>query len=190
MGATEREKMLAGELYRASDRQLVALRERARALFGLYNATGADETARRQALLGELFGKVGPTAEIEPPFFCDYGSQIEAGDRLYLNTGCVILDCCPVRLGENVLCGPNVHIYTATHPTDPRLRWEGYECALPVEIGDNVWLGGGAIVCPGVTIGSNAVIGAGSVVVKNIPANVVAVGNPCRVVRQLDSEPP
>jgi maltose O-acetyltransferase len=182
---TELQKMLAGELYIAADPELTALRKRARRLTRDYNQTTEDEETRRRSLLQELFGRVGPRVEIEPPFRCDYGRNIFAGDGLYLNFGCVILDCAEVHLGESVFCGPNVQIYAAHHPIDPELRAAGPELATPVRIGDRVWIGGGAILCPGVTIGANSVIGAGSVVVRDIPPNVVAVGNPCRVVRAL-----
>ncbi|UFP96239.1 sugar O-acetyltransferase [Gloeobacter morelensis] len=185
MMRSEKQKMLAGELYRASAPELVALRVRARGLVDLYNATAATQGEQRRLLLSELFGSLGQSVEIESPFFCDYGSQIHVGEGFYLNTGCVILDCAAVTIGAHVLIAPGVHIYTATHPTDPAVRRSGLELALPVTIGDNVWIGGGAIVCPGVTIGENTTIGAGSVVVKSIPANVIAAGNPCRVLRPV-----
>ncbi len=185
MDKTEKEKMLAGELYRSTGSELVAERQRARRLTRLYNSTTEQEQERRSQILFELFGAAGPTLEIEPPFYCDYGSNIYAGDGFYMNFGGVILDCNPVHIGENVLCAPSVHIYTATHPTDPESRLSGLELAAPVRIGNNVWIGGGAIICPGVTIGDHTTIGAGSVVVKDIPARVVAAGNPCRIIRQL-----
>lgn len=183
---TEKQKMLSGELYLASDPELVAERQRASRLTRLYNSTTEEELERRSHLLQELFGRVGDNAQILPPFYCDYGNNICAGNNLYMNYGCVILDCNTVHFGDNVLCAPSVQIYTACHPTDPAERLMGQELAAPVRIGNNVWIGGGAIVCPGVTIGENTTIGAGSVVVKDIPANVVAAGNPCRVIRGLD----
>jgi maltose O-acetyltransferase len=185
MDKTEKQKMLAGELYRAADAELVAARQRARRLTRLYNSTTEQEIERRSQILRQWFGAVGSSIEIEPPFYCDYGSNIYAGDGFYMNFGGVILDCCPVHIGENVLCAPSVHIYAATHPTDPEVRRSGLEFARPVRIGNNVWIGGGAIICPGVTIGDNTTIGAGSVVVKDIPAGVVAAGNPCRVIKQV-----
>ena len=178
--------MLAGELYLAADPELVRDRQRARALARNYNSTREDEHSQRLKILAELFGAVGEKIEIEPPFYCDFGSNIYAGTGLYMNFGCVILDCHRVNIGENLLCGPNVQIYTAFHPTDPQIRLDGRDLAAPINIGNNVWIGGGSIVCPGVTIGDNSTIGAGSVVVKNIPANVVAAGNPCRIIRHLD----
>lgn len=185
MHKTEKQKMLGGELYNASDSELVALRQQANRLTRLYNATTEQEIERRHQLLLELFCSAGSNINIEPPFHCDYGSNIYVGDGFYMNFGCVILDCASVQIGDNVLCAPNVHIYTATHPTDPEIRRSGLELAAPVKIGNNVWLGGGAIVCPGVTIGDDTTIGAGSVVTKDIPARVVAAGNPCRIIRYL-----
>lgn len=182
---TEKQKMLAGELYNASDYELLTGRKKASRLTRLYNATTEKEKEQRIQLLTELFGAVGQNINIEPLFHCDYGSNIYVGDDFYMNFGCVILDCAAVHIGDNVLCAPGVHIYTATHPTDPEIRRSGLELALPVTIGNNVWLGGGAIVCPGVTIGDDTTIGAGSVVTKDIPARVVAAGNPCRVIRHL-----
>lgn len=182
---TEKQKMLAGELYLAADEQLIAERQRARRLARIYNSTREDEPDKRLEILAELFGGIGPKIEIEPPFYCDYGRNIYAGNGLYMNFGCVILDCQRVNIGENLLCGPNVQIYTAFHPTDPEIRLSGRELAAEINIGNNVWIGGGSIICPGVTIGDNSTIGAGSVVVKDIPANVVAAGNPCRIIREL-----
>ena len=183
---TEKQKMLAGELYLASDSELVRERTRARRLIRRYNLTTEDESKQRLSILSELFGAVGANVWIEPPFYCDYGSNIFIANKAYLNFGCVILDCNTVHIGENASLGPSVQVYTAYHPTDATLRVAGPELAAPVTIGNNVWVGGGAVICPGVTIGDNTTIGAGSVVVKDIPANVVAVGNPCRVIRRLE----
>jgi len=185
MNKTEKQKMLAGELYNASDSELVTGRKNASRLTRSYNATSEQEKEQRTQILSELFGAMGQNINIEPPFYCDYGSNIYVGDDFYMNFGGVILDCTSVHIGEKVLCGPSVHIYTASHPTDPEVRRSGLELAAPVKIGNNVWIGGGAIVCPGVTIGDDTTIGAGSVVVKDIPARVVAAGNPCRVINHL-----
>ena len=185
---SEKAKMLAGELYRAVDPELGAMHRRCVDVLREFNATTETEADRRVDLLRSLLGGVGSSPQITPTFYCDYGSNIYAGDNLYLNFGCVILDCNTVHLGHNLQCGPYVQIYTATHPTDPIVRSSGLEYALPVRIGDNVWIGGGAIVCSGVTIGDNTTIEAGSVVTRDIPANVIAVGNPCRVLRSLDSQ--
>ena len=182
---TEKQKMLAGELYLPSDPELAAESKRARRLLRMYNGTTEEEQELRAQLLKELFASVGSSIEIVPPFHCDYGSNIYAGNQLYMNYGCVILDCNTVNIGENVMCGPYVQIYTAYHPTEPEIRLSLQELAAPINIGNNVWIGGSAIVCPGVTIGDNTTIGAGSVVVKDIPANVVAAGNPCRIIRHL-----
>ncbi len=181
----ERQKMMSGQLYRASDPELLAARRRARRLTRLYNQTAEDEVERRLELLKELFGKVGPRVEIEPPFYCDYGDNIYLGDNVFVNFGCVVLDCNRVEIGDGVQFGPGVHVYGGTHPTDPAVRASGLELGLPVRVGNNVWVGGGAVLGPGVTVGDNSVIGAGSVVVKDVPANAVAVGSPCRVVRSL-----
>ncbi len=182
---TEKQKMLAGELYLAADPELTALRQRAARLTRFYNNTTEEELERRSQILEELLGKIGTGAVIQPPFRCDYGSNIYIGNKFFMNFGGIILDCHIVRIGENVLCGPNVQIYAATHPTDPAVRLTELELGAPITIGNNVWIGGGAIICPGVTIGDNTTIGAGSVVVKDIPANVVAAGNPCRIIRYL-----
>lgn len=182
---SERERMLAGELYLASDPELAAASRRAQRLLRLYCQTTIDERERRTQLLQALLGQVGEAPQIMPPFHCDYGSHIAIGDRFYMNYGGVILDCNSVEIGDDVLCGPYVQIYAAYHPTDPAVRLTGRELAGPIRIGNNVWIGGGVIICPNVTIGDNTTIGAGSVVTQDIPANVVAVGNPCRVVRSV-----
>lgn len=182
---SERERMLAGELYFPDDPELVAARLRTRQRLQVYNATAPHEAKRRQALLAELLGRLDGKAEIEPPFFCDYGENITAGDNLYMNFNCVVLDCAAVTIGANVLIGPAVQIYAATHPTDPATRRNGRELAFPVTIGDDVWIGGGAIICPGVSIGAGSTIAAGSVVSRDIPAGVIAAGNPCHVIRTL-----
>lgn len=181
MGA-ERQKMIAGELYDPLDPELVTARDHARAV--CHGLVSLDAPARRQALKA-LLASGGESASIEPPFFCDYGFNIELGDRVYFNTGCVVLDVCRVRIGSGTLIAPGVHIYTATHPLDARLR-RTHELGRPVTIGEDVWIGGGAIILPGVTIGDRSVIGAGSVVTKDVPSDVVAVGNPCRVLKRLD----
>ena len=181
---SEREKMLAGELYDPLDVELVAARTRARDLCQTLNATReADATVRRRILM-ELFGAGGAEVWMQPPFFCDYGSNIVLGKRVFFNFNCVVLDVCPVHIGDFTLFGPAVQIYTATHPFDAGLR-RVREFAKPVTIGADVWVGGGAIICPGVTIGSRAVIGAGSVVTRDVPEDVFAAGNPCRVIRPL-----
>lgn len=180
--------MLAGELYLASDPELVALRLKARRLMRLYNTSTEEEPERRGALLKELFGSLGSRAEVEPPFSCDYGSNIHAGDQLFMNFGCVILDVCEVRIGDGCFFAPGVHIYAATHPTDAALRTSGPEYGAPVTIGNRVWLGGGSIVLPGISIGDDTIVGAGSVVTKNLPRGVIAAGNPCRIIRGIDEK--
>jgi maltose O-acetyltransferase len=185
---SEKQRMLAGELYLSADPELVAERLRARQQVREYDATAPAETARRAALLAGLFGRLGAPVEIEPPFHCDYGYNIDAGSGLYMNVGCVVLDCAAVTIGSNVLCAPYVQIYTAYHPLDPEVRRQGRELARPVAIGDDVWLGGGVIVCPGVSIGEGTTIAAGSVVTRDIPSRVLAAGNPCRVLRPLEAK--
>ncbi|HZI11240.1 MAG TPA: sugar O-acetyltransferase [Myxococcus sp.] len=185
MARTEREKMLAGELYLATDPELSAARSRARKLVRAYNATDDEEAGVRQELLSQLLGSVGPGVWIEPPFQCDYGTHIHLGARVFINFQCVILDCNRVTIGDDVAIGPGVHIYAATHPLDPDERIKGPELARPVSIGAKVWLGGGAIILPGVTIGEGTTIAAGSVVTKDVPPYVLAGGNPCRVIRAL-----
>ena len=180
---SEREKMLAGELYRASDPELAQMELSAQTLMSRYNATLRTEVELRAALLSDLFGAVGEGANIRPPFYCDYGVHIRAGRNLFMNFDCVLLDCAEITIGDDVQIGPAVQIYTATHPLDPAVRRSGLEAAKPVHIGDNVWIGGAAVILPGVTIGDNAVIGAGSVVTRDVPADTVVVGNPARAVK-------
>lgn len=185
MKKTEREKMLDGELYLATDRELAKMHILARQLLYAFNFSQPDQIDRQKDIILSLFGKIGSNFAVKPPFYCDYGCHIFAGDNLYINYDCTILDCNTVYLGNDVLLAPKVQIYTAYHPIDPELRLSGKELAAPVKIGDNVWIGGGAIICPGVTIGSNVTIGAGSVVTEDIPDNVVAAGNPCRVIKRV-----
>jgi maltose O-acetyltransferase len=180
---TEKEKMLAGELYRANDRELVDERRRAKAICRRYNAS---ENVPDAEMLRELFGRA-TDAYIEPPFFCDYGYNVKLGARFYANHGLVILDVMPVTIGEGVFVAPNVVISAATHPLDPDTRATGLEQGKPVTIGDGVWIGSGAQVLPGVTIGSGTTVGAGAVVTRDLPARCVAAGNPCRVLRFLDA---
>jgi maltose O-acetyltransferase len=182
---TEKEKMINGELYDASDPQLIAERRRARDLCGELNRSRDGDIALRARLLGELFGGMGQGGWIEPPFHCDYGTNITLGDKVYFNFNCIILDPAPVTIGHRVQIGPAVQIYTATHPLSAAQRSAGPEFAKAIEIGDDVWIGGGAIICPGVHIGARSVIGAGSVVTRDIPADVFAAGNPCRVIRTI-----
>jgi maltose O-acetyltransferase len=182
---TEREKMLSGELYDDADPELVQARRRARDLLRAYNASREDETEARREILGRLLGAMGAAVEIQPPFYCDYGENIALGDRVYFNFNCVVLDPAPVTIGSDVLFGPNVQIYTATHPIEFEVRRTWRELARPIDIGSDVWIGGGAILCPGVRVGSRSVIGAGSVVTRDVPDGVFAAGNPCRVLRTL-----
>jgi maltose O-acetyltransferase len=177
---TEREKMLAGEPYRASDPELRTAHMRAQRLLARYNASAPGDFAERTSLLRELFGSVGENAIVQPRFSCDYGTQIKAGRNLFVNYDCVFLDCAPIELGDDVQIGPAVQIYTATHPLEPGLRRSGLESALPVRIGNNVWIGGAAVVLPGVEIGDDVVIGAGSVVTRSVARGAVVVGNPAR----------
>ena len=181
----QKAKMLAGEPYIASDPELSSARLRAQTLLTRFNATPADATDEQRRLLTELFARCGEETVLRPTFWCDYGFNIVIGDRTFINFDCVFLDCNRIMIGDEVQIAPGVHIYTATHPLEAKARRSGVEYALPVSIGDGVWLGGGAIVGPGVTIGDNTVVGAGSVVTRNLPANVVAAGNPCRIIRPL-----
>ena len=178
---SEREKMIAGELYRASDPELVEARFRAQELLVRYNASPPRNTLGREALLRELFGAAGDAPNVMPRFSCDYGFNIRVGRNLFVNYDCVFLDVAPIDLGDDVQIAPAVQLLTATHPLDPAVRRSGLEGGRPIRIGHNVWIGGGAIVLPGVTVGDDAVIGAGSVVTRDVPAGAVVVGNPARV---------
>ncbi|MBC6315780.1 sugar O-acetyltransferase [Listeria grandensis] len=181
----EKEKMLSGNFYEHRDKELTNERNLAAEATYYYNTTKESEAAARRSILEALLGKVGDNVTVKTPFKLDYGYNIELGDNTFLNYGVTILDCNKVTIGKNVLIAPNVQIYTAKHPLDPDMRLMDKESALPIVIEDNVWIGGGAIILAGVTIGKNSVIGAGSVVTKSIPPNAIAVGNPCRVVKEL-----
>ena len=184
---TMRERMLAGEPYIADDPDLFRESRRARVLCHRINTLDPDRSEEVEALFEELLGSVGKETHIRPPFHCDYGYQTSIGARTFVNYGLVCLDVARVSIGDDVQIGPNVQLLTPTHPVEPGPRREKWEGAAPITIGDNVWLGGGVIVCPGVSIGENTVVGAGSVVVQDLPANVVAVGSPATVIRQLDT---
>lgn len=177
--------MLDGDLYNAADAELTTMRADARKLLAKYNTMLAEPLEDRNVVLAKLLGRCS-TIDIQPAFYCDYGVNIFAGKNFFMNFNGIILDCARVTIGDNVMCGPNVQIYTAYHPVLASERIKGPELAKPITIGDNVWIGGGAIICPGVTIGENTTIGAGSVVTKDIPANVFAAGNPCRVIRVIE----
>ncbi|MGB8405866.1 MAG: sugar O-acetyltransferase [Mycobacterium sp.] len=180
-----RERMLAGDLYLADDPDLSRDSKRAQRLTHLINALDPTELDRRNRLLGELLGAFGEGSEIRPPLQCDYGYQTTIGARTFANWGLILLDVARISIGDDVQIGPNVQLLTATHPLDPGPRKDKWEAAEPIVIGDNVWLGGGVIVCPGVTIGADTVVGAGSVVTRDLPSRVVAVGSPARVIREL-----
>lgn len=184
---TEKEKMLSGGRYNAADPQLVMERRQARNLLKAFNDSMDEEQEKRQQILAKLLGVMGENVLIEPPFFCDYGSNIYLGNNVFFNFNCVVLDVVRVDIGNNILFGPNVQIYTATHPIDYKERATGLELGKPVRIGSNVWIGGSVVINPGITIGDRSVIGAGSVVVKDIPAGVFAAGNPCNVIRSLET---
>lgn len=183
--ASEWEKMVSGQLYDPRDPALASARRRARNLLKALNDSSDAETEERARILGELFGAAGEGPWVEPPFFCDYGSNITVGKNVYFNFNCVVLDVAPVRIGDRVLFGPSVQIYTATHPLSARERRTGLEAAKPIGVESDVWIGGGSILLPGVRIGARSVVGAGSVVTRDIPEGVFAAGNPCRVLREL-----
>ncbi len=178
---SEKEKMLAGELYRAVGAEIIADQRRCHMLLHRYNATRPDAADERAALLRELLGGIGETSVIRPPFHCDFGSNIRLGRGVFLNFGCVLLDVVAIEIGDLCQIGSLVQILTADHPRDPALRRQGYESGIPVRIGANVWIGSGAIILPGVTIGDDAIIGAGSVVTRNVPAGTTVVGNPAKI---------
>jgi maltose O-acetyltransferase len=185
---SEFDKMTAGEFYFALDPELVGMRNAARAQLEILNASVMEITAGdpRRACYEKLFGEVGEGFLVQPPFYCDYGKNIYLGDFVYFNYNCVILDCMKVKIGSHVMFGPYVQLYTATHPLDAGLRRAGKEFAKPIMIGDDVWVGGGAVICPGVTIGDRCVIAAGAVVTKDIPDGVLAGGNPAKIIKRVD----
>ena len=185
MPLTNKQKMLAGELYFANDLELIAERHSAQRLLAQFNASRADDPSVRTALLQELFGAVGHGADVQPRFHCDYGYTIRLGRNCFINYNCVFLDCAPIEIGDDLQMGPAVQLYTAYHPLDRDTRAAGLEYAQPIRIGSGVWIGGGAIVLPGVTIGDGCVLGAGSVVTRDVPPNTLAFGNPARIVRSL-----
>ena len=182
----EKEKMVSGKPYIAADPELIRDRENARKLTRLYNQTTESEGNERTALLKQLLGSTGLNIYIEPTFRCDYGYNISVGENFYANFDCVILDVCEVKIGRDCLLAPGVHIYTATHPLDPFERSSGVEYGKPVTIGDHVWIGGRAIINPGVTIGSHSVVASGAVVTKDVPEGVVVGGNPAKVIKHIE----
>ena len=182
---SQRQRMLAGDLYIADDPELAEDSRRAMRLMEEFNRSGGAAAHGRRRVLVELLGTLGEDAEIRPPLYCEYGSQICVGARTFINFGLLALDVAPITIGDDVQIGPNVQLLTPTHPVEAEPRRAKWEAAEPISIANNVWLGGGVIVLPGVTIGENTVVGAGSVVTKDLPANVVAAGNPARVLRKL-----
>ena len=182
---TEQERMLAGQLYDAGNPELAAARDRAKRLTWRYNQMDPTDYAGRTALLRELLGRLGEDSWIEPSFRCDYGTQISIGDAFFANYDCVFLDVAPIAIGDHVMFGPRVCLYTAGHPLDPESRDTGLEFGHPITIQNSVWLGGNVVVLPGVTIGEGTVVAAGSVVTRDLPPRVLAAGNPCRVLRSL-----
>jgi maltose O-acetyltransferase len=186
---TQRQRMLAGDLYLADDPELVADHRRVMQLLEAYNGNLAEGAAARGLLLNELFAAFGAGSDIRPPLYCDYGYNVRVGDRTFANFGLVVLDVAPIVIGDDVQIGPNVQLLTATHPVEAAARLAKWESGRPITIADNVWLGGGSIVLAGVTIGANSVIGAGAVVTRDIPPDTVAVGNPARAIRHLRGDP-
>ena len=180
--------MLAGELYDALDEQLSKERVKARLLIKKLNDSREDEVEERNRILSELLPNASADLWLQPPFYCDYGYNIIAGEKVFFNFSCIVLDVAEVRIGSRTLFGPNVQIYTATHPINYKERASGLEFAKPIFIGEDVWIGGSAVICPGVSIGDRSIIGAGSVVTKDIPADVIAAGNPCKIIRYLKEE--
>ena len=182
---SEKEKMLAGEIYSAYDEELVRDRIKARKAVREFNDVSEDEFEKREDMIKNIFGKTGKNIYVESYFKCDYGYNISVGDNLYANFDCVFLDVCPIEIGDNCFLAPGVHIYTATHPLDADERTSGVEFGKPVKIGDNVWIGGRSVINPGVTIGNNVVVASGSVVVKDIPDNVLVGGCPAKIIKKI-----
>lgn len=178
--------MIDGEMYDPLDQQLVEDRTRTRLLIKAFNETREDDTTERSRILRELLPNAAQDLWLQPPFYCDYGYNMKVGERVFFNFNCIVLDVAPVTIGSRTMFGPNVQVYTATHPLDHIERSSGREYAKPIVIGEDVWVGGSAIICPGITIGNRCVIGAGSVVTKDIPDDVFAAGNPCKVIRQIE----
>ncbi|PMD68277.1 sugar O-acetyltransferase [Companilactobacillus nuruki] len=185
---TEKEKMLAGDLYIAHDDELRVDFKKAKKLVREYNHTTEEQTDDRKRIIDELFQKHGKSTYLEPPYYTDYGCHTVVGDNFYANYECIILDIADVKIGDNVLFGPRVGLYTAGHPIDAVIRNEAFEYGKPITIGNNVWVGGNVVINPGVTIGNNVVIGSGAVVTKDIPDDVIAVGNPCKVLRKINEQ--
>ncbi|MCH4826713.1 maltose acetyltransferase domain-containing protein [Planococcus halocryophilus] len=183
---TEKDKMLAGEMYDPADSTLRQNRMNARRLSRLFNETTEMDGQDRADLLKKLLGSTGDMIHVEPTIRCDYGYNIHVGDNFYANFDCVFLDVCEIRIGDNCMIAPGVHIYTATHPLNATARNSGKEFGKPVTIGDNVWIGGRAIINPGITIGDNAIIAAGAVVTQDVPANMLVGGNPARIIKQIE----
>jgi len=182
---TEKEKMLSGDLYNALDPELSAERLKARLLIKKLNDSSEDEEKNRERIIKELIPNSGDNLWLQPPFYCDYGTNIIVGNGVFFNFNCVVLDVAQVKIGHRTKMGPNVQLYTATHPIDYKERATGLELGKAITIGEDVWIGGGAIILPGVTVGDRTVIGSGSIVTKDIPSDVVAAGNPCKVIREL-----
>lgn len=183
---TEKEKMLLGQLYNPLDEELKKDRFATRLLIKELNDSYEDESLKREMILKKLIPNTGINLWLQPPFFCDYGLNINLGDDVFFNFNCIILDIAQVKIGDRTKIGPNVQIYTASHPINAKARATGLEFGKPISIGSDVWIGGSAIICPGVTIGNNSVIGAGSVVTKDIPSDVIAVGNPCKIIKSVE----
>ncbi len=185
---SEKEKMISGDLYNPADTEVSKDRNKAHLLFHQYNQLPNVNSEEQQEILAELIPTMGNNCCIEPPFFCDYGYNIILGSDIFINYNCTILDCAQVHIGSRTMLGPGVQIYTVTHPVNARERASLLEFAKPIEIGEDVWLGGSVVVLPGVKIGNRAVVGAGSVVTKDIPDDVIAAGNPCRIIRRIDND--
>ncbi|MBY9005897.1 MAG: sugar O-acetyltransferase [Candidatus Lokiarchaeota archaeon] len=185
---TEKEKMLAGVYYNPSDPELSNDREKAKIILRRFNTTPVEEADKKIEIINKFFGSVGQNCWIEPPFQCDYGYNINLDEHVYFNVNCVVLDGNKVNIGKNVMFGPAVQIYTVTHPLDPNERLTGKEITSGINIGDNAWIGGSSVILPGIIIGENSIIGAGSIVTKPIPDNVIARGNPCRVIKKIEKK--